>query len=130
MPDGIALRAMQAAWDLVYLNRTNQPDLEHTILTNQAVFYVVCPPTPLIFDDVPTLTSTIAQTNQRVYEWRGAFGSTAISVLNSFFDSVQGYETDEDRVEFATNQLTNLSFLYLEAEGDDRAVHDHLLSQI
>ncbi|MGH7238925.1 MAG: hypothetical protein ACREHG_02545 [Candidatus Saccharimonadales bacterium] len=62
------------------------------------------------------------KTNQRVYEWRAAFGSAALSIVNAFFESNDEFNTNEARVEFAEYQLKNFAFLYQKAVGNDRLV--------
>jgi hypothetical protein len=62
------------------------------------------------------------QTNQRVYEWRAAFGSTAIAIVNAFFNHHSTFDTAKARTDFAVKQIKNLAFLYHKAEGDDKTV--------
>jgi len=64
------------------------------------------------------------QTEQRVYEWRAAFGSTALAMVNNFFDSDKEgrYDTDERRQEYASAALHGYAFIYSKAEGDDPSV--------
>jgi hypothetical protein len=56
---------------------------------------------------------------QRISDtWRSHIGSTAISVINAFFDSVdvaEEFTTNESRQEFAQNGLENFAFLYSDA---------------
>jgi hypothetical protein len=70
---------------------------------------------------------------QRIYEWRASFGSSAICILNAFF------ECDEHKEEFITNNLCidfskymlkDLRFLYSTADGDDRPVRDVILTHV
>ena len=70
------------------------------------------------------LTYYNSQTRQRVYEWRAAFGSTALAVVNNFFDSDKEgrYDTDELRQEYASAALHGHAFIYSKAEGDDSSV--------
>jgi hypothetical protein len=53
---------------------------------------------------------------QRISDtWRSHFGSTAISILNAFFDSediAEDFTTNESHQVFAQNTLKNFAFLY------------------
>jgi len=45
--------------------------------------------------------------------WHATFGSTAITIVNSVYENSRDeFPTDEDRREFATQQLEDLEFLY------------------
>jgi hypothetical protein len=55
--------------------------------------------------------------------WRSRMGSTAIAVVNSFFDSNEIFESDEGRKEFAESGLKTLSFLYEDTTSADQKVH-------
>ena len=62
---------------------------------------------------------------QRIYEWRGSFGSSAICVINAFFhsDVHDGkFSKNDARVTFSEEMLQDLRFLYSTAEGDDPSV--------
>jgi hypothetical protein len=62
------------------------------------------------------------QTIQRTYEWRSGFGSTALAVLVSFFDTSKDFETNDQRRTFAENMTKDLRFIYAEALGNDPKV--------
>jgi hypothetical protein len=62
------------------------------------------------------------QTNQRVYEWRNGFGSSALAIVNAFLDHHEEFNSDDARAEFAETQLTDLAFLYEKATGEDKTV--------
>ena len=51
------------------------------------------------------------QADQRACEWRNGFASTALAILQAFFDD-NDYQSDEARQDFAKLDLTNYSFLY------------------
>jgi len=55
--------------------------------------------------------------SQRIYEYRSGFGSTAIALVQAFFESDKTgqYDTDEQRQEFAGDMLDDLQFLYADA---------------
>jgi hypothetical protein len=62
---------------------------------------------------------------QRLYEWRASFGSTAMCIINAFFESNMhddDFTTNDDRMAFSQYMLKNLRFLYLTADGDDLKV--------
>ncbi|KAG2118677.1 uncharacterized protein F5147DRAFT_647830 [Suillus discolor] len=48
---------------------------------------------------------------QRISEWRGNFGSTAITILMAFFASTDEYKTKEARKEYAEYQLEDSRFI-------------------
>ena len=99
--DDAACQGLQKIWNTVYHNRPGKPDHFHMVLSQRAVFGVAL---------------------QRVCEWRGGFGSTALAFLNAFFATNKGYETDELRKEFAQDKLRNFKFLYEYTTGEDRKV--------
>jgi len=69
-----------------------------------------------------------SQAMQRVYEWRGSFGSSAICIVNAFFSSdvhEGALDSDEQRVSFSKSMLENLRFMYSTADGDDPLVGDY-----
>jgi len=55
--------------------------------------------------------------------WRTAFGSTAMSVVNDFFNANKDeFPTNETRQEFAKEILTDRKFLYSNIESDNPKV--------
>jgi hypothetical protein len=62
------------------------------------------------------------QTHQRICEWRSAFGSAALAIVNAFFDNNDEFKTDQAHVDFAENQLRHFAFLYSSSTGDDSSV--------
>ena len=55
--------------------------------------------------------------------WRSSIGSSAISVLNAYFDRKENLkDSDEARVETAEYALDKLRFCYKKAESDDEEV--------
>jgi hypothetical protein len=62
---------------------------------------------------------------QRIYEWRGNFGSTAISVINAFFSMNKDFDENDARVAFSQEMLRDLRFQYSTADGDDSSVSGH-----
>ncbi|KAI0707700.1 hypothetical protein C8Q76DRAFT_696068 [Earliella scabrosa] len=82
-------RVLQQIWNVVYGKR-----LPHVIKTGEAVHGLAI---------------------QRVYEWRGSFGSNALRALTHFFekDSLgKKFRSDDDRALFCTDQLQNGQILY------------------
>ncbi|KAI0245227.1 hypothetical protein BJV78DRAFT_1356894 [Lactifluus subvellereus] len=69
-----------------------------------------------------------AVADQRLCEWRGAFGSAALMFLNTFF-SDSGYDTDEARREFSREALSDYAFLYAKVvRKDGKTFATHLTS--
>jgi hypothetical protein len=66
------------------------------------------------------------QTVQRLADsWRNVIGSAGIAVLLAFCDSQEDLQnSDEERVEFAKYFLSDLRFLYRDADHDDKKVCD------
>jgi hypothetical protein len=60
------------------------------------------------------------QADQRACEWRSGFASTALAILQVYFDD-NDYDTDEACQDFANFALDNWSFLYCDVtmQGDD-----------
>ena len=69
-----------------------------------------------------SIVADCLQANQRVYEWRAAFASAAVSIVNAFFQTCEKLDTDEARTAFADAQIKTFGFLYQTAEGTDRSV--------
>ncbi|KAG1766609.1 hypothetical protein EV702DRAFT_980744 [Suillus placidus] len=57
--------------------------------------------------------------SQRVHEWRGHFGSTAISILMTFFSSTNEFKTKEARKAYAEYQLEDSRFVYEDPDNED-----------
>jgi hypothetical protein len=57
------------------------------------------------------LARELIQADQRVCEWRSAFASTAIAILDALFEDL-GLNSDAERQEFAVSALQNYTFLY------------------
>ncbi|KAG1775469.1 hypothetical protein EV702DRAFT_1046820 [Suillus placidus] len=57
--------------------------------------------------------------SQRVHEWRGHFGSTAISILMTFFSSTNEFKTKEARKAYAKYQLKDSRFVYEDPDNED-----------
>ncbi|KAG2335881.1 hypothetical protein BDR05DRAFT_858203, partial [Suillus weaverae] len=55
----------------------------------------------------------------RVHEWRGHFGSTAISILMTFFSSTNEFKTKEARKAYAEYQLEDSRFVYEDPDNED-----------
>ena len=65
----------------------------------------------------------ICQVSQWLSEWCGSFGSTAIAIVNAFFDNNDNYHDSNDmRQVFATHMLEKLWFVYCQAKGNDAKV--------
>ncbi|EGO01101.1 hypothetical protein SERLA73DRAFT_151647 [Serpula lacrymans var. lacrymans S7.3] len=89
--DTKAVWAMQLAWDAIY------PNICHTITVQDPVYLVA---------------------SQRLSEWQSGFGSTAMAMVEHFFESDPAYTTYHARQEFASEVLTGFAYLYEEI-GDD-----------
>ncbi|EGN94006.1 hypothetical protein SERLA73DRAFT_163344 [Serpula lacrymans var. lacrymans S7.3] len=59
--------------------------------------------------------------SQRLLEWQSGFGSTAITMVEHFFESDPAYTTYHTCQEFASEILTDFAYLYEEI-GDDPSV--------
>jgi hypothetical protein len=60
-----------------------------------------------------------------VHEWRSNCGSTAVAMVNAFFDSddvADAYATDDARVRFAEHMLDKFRFLYQDTEDENPKV--------
>jgi hypothetical protein len=58
-----------------------------------------------------------------VYEWRNAFGSSAVTTLKEFFDADKdNYDTDAKRVAYAEFMLNDLRFTFQDTESEDPKV--------
>ncbi|KAG1732518.1 hypothetical protein EDB19DRAFT_1912030 [Suillus lakei] len=57
--------------------------------------------------------------SQRISEWRGNFGSTAITILMAFFASTDEYKTKEAWKAYAKYQLEDSCFVYEDPERKD-----------
>jgi hypothetical protein len=100
--DDDAVNALQAIWNAIYGSK-----IPEEIDTKSAVFEIVR--TLLIFE----LILINIQAGQRVNEWRGGFGSTALVMINNFFEfGKELFNTDEKCVEFSRQSIKTLSFLY------------------
>jgi hypothetical protein len=63
------------------------------------------------------------QAMQRLYEWRGHFGSLAIEVVASFWDSEQRFEDPKKRAEYVTLGLSRrYLFIYSEVKVTEGVV--------
>ncbi|KAG1718708.1 hypothetical protein EDD22DRAFT_855316 [Suillus occidentalis] len=56
---------------------------------------------------------------QRISEWRGNFGSTAITILMAFFASTDEFKTKEARKDYAEYQLEDSRFVYEDPDNED-----------
>ncbi|KAG2033524.1 hypothetical protein BDR03DRAFT_1014261 [Suillus americanus] len=56
---------------------------------------------------------------QRISEWRGNFGSTAITILMVFFTSTDEFKTKEARKDYAEYQLEDSRFVYEDPDNED-----------
>ncbi|KAG1868061.1 hypothetical protein C8R48DRAFT_771766 [Suillus tomentosus] len=69
------------------------------------------------YDDGCNLAFTLV--SQRISEWRGNFGSTAISILMTFFASTDEYDTKEARKAYTEYQLEDSRFVYEDPDSED-----------
>ncbi|KAG2127267.1 uncharacterized protein EDB93DRAFT_1109339 [Suillus bovinus] len=82
------------------------------------IFMVVCKqPGDFRNDDGCNLTFNLVC--QRISEWRGNFGSTAITILMAFFASTDKYKTKEAHKEYAKYQLEDSHFVYEDPDNED-----------
>lgn len=112
--DSIALSALKKIWTKIYGNE------KFAITTDGPVFAVVSSTYffPMIRSDY-----IHSQAQQRVSDtWRSVIGSTAIAIVNAFFESNKDLESDEDCKAFAADGLNDLKFLYANTESDDPRV--------
>ncbi|KAG1807679.1 uncharacterized protein BJ212DRAFT_1303388 [Suillus subaureus] len=56
---------------------------------------------------------------QRISEWRGVFGSTAVSALVTFFASNDDFQAPKARKEYAEYQLEDSCFMYEDPDNED-----------
>ncbi|KAI0276550.1 hypothetical protein BC826DRAFT_1192694 [Russula brevipes] len=82
------LAALQAIWNVVY------PHIDHVIDADGPVYYIA---------------------NQRASEWRSSFGSAAVAMLKSSFDSENF--SREDKITTADHLLRNNKFMYVDTTG-------------
>jgi hypothetical protein len=114
--------ALQAIWDTIY-GRT----VPHQIEVNDSVFRVVC---HNFTNSVSASNSHDLQTTQRISDtWRSPIGSSAIAVVNSFFNSVDLFKAEERRREFAKNALDTFQFIYRDTTSSNRGVSYVLYSR-
>jgi len=103
--DGDLVLALQEIWDSIYGGT-----VPHQIEVNDSVFQAVCHSLTMI---ISPSDSYNLQTAQRISNtWCSHIGSTAIAILNLFFDSADVFKTDESWWEFAQNALKKFDFLY------------------
>ncbi|KAG1843254.1 hypothetical protein C8R48DRAFT_780773 [Suillus tomentosus] len=69
------------------------------------------------YDDGCNLAFTLV--SQRISEWRGNFGSTAISILMTFFASTDEYNTKEAQKAYTEYQLEDSRFVYEDPDSED-----------
>ena len=97
--------ALQAIWDTIY-SRT----VPHHIEVNDSVFRVVH---HNFTNSVSASDSHDLQTTQRISDtWRSPIGSSAIAMINSFFNSADLFEAEERWCEFAKDTLDMFQFFY------------------
>jgi len=114
--------ALQAIWDTIY-GRT----VPHQIEVNDSVFRAV---RHNLTSSVSASDSHDLQTTQRISEtWHSPIGSSAIAVVNSFFNSVELFKTEERRREFAKNALDTFQFIYRDTTSSTRGVSYVLYSR-
>ncbi|KAH9980522.1 hypothetical protein BJV74DRAFT_953109 [Russula compacta] len=104
VPDEVLLEMMSESLSAVYL------DQDYNIQINCPVF---------------------RKLQQHAYDYRSGFGSAGLAVINNFFVSLdvktkteEGIAekwTNDERARLAKHLLTDLRFLYLHADGDDKS---------
>ena len=108
--------ALQAIWDTIY-GRT----VPHHIEVNDSVFRVV---RHNFTNSVNASDSHDLQTTQRISDtWRSPIGSSAIAVINSFFNSADLFEAEERRCEFAKDALDTFQFFYCDTTSSNCKVN-------
>jgi hypothetical protein len=65
---------------------------------------------------------TITYAAQRIYEFRGGFGSSALTIITVFYENTENFETNETRVDFAEYMLEHLHFLYSHCDSEEKEV--------
>ncbi|KAG2041939.1 hypothetical protein BDR03DRAFT_1007098 [Suillus americanus] len=81
------------------------------------IFMAVCKqPGDFRNDDGCNLAFNVCQ---RISEWRGNFGSTAITIIMAFFASTDEFKTKEARKDYAEYQLEDSCFVYEDPDNED-----------
>jgi hypothetical protein len=112
--DAIAVSALKKIWTKIYTNE------KFSITSDGPVFAVV---SSFYFFYMRRSGYIHPQAQQRVSDtWRSVIGSTAIAIVNTFFESNKDLESDEDCRAFAAEGLNDLKFLYSNTESDDPRV--------
>ena len=103
--DQDTITALQKVWDAVY------PKIPYTVKTKEAVFVLVS--LSLNASVTLTLDFFFVKALQRISEWRGNFGSTALVMINHFLDHEKElFDTDDKRAEYSKECIKSSSFLY------------------
>ncbi|KAG2050600.1 hypothetical protein BDR06DRAFT_1064338 [Suillus hirtellus] len=68
---------------------------------------------------VDSYSSGFHMVYQRISEWRGFFGSTAVNVLITFFTSNDNLKTPNAQKEYAGDQLVDSCFMYEDPDNED-----------
>ncbi|KAG2132993.1 hypothetical protein DEU56DRAFT_739145 [Suillus clintonianus] len=63
--------------------------------------------------------NVVSESLFQLSEWRGYFGSTAVTILMTFFVSMDEYETKEARKAYAEYQLEDSRFVYEDPDNED-----------
>jgi hypothetical protein len=80
-----------------------------------------------LFSHDSHLTLLDWQADQRLCEWRSAFGSAAVTILLAFFEDSDDLTTDEERRQYAEDGLFRYAFMYNDIkESRDGSVSFHL----
>ncbi|KAG2037135.1 hypothetical protein BDR03DRAFT_1011054 [Suillus americanus] len=94
------------------------PTVMHWTFSRIHIFMAVCKqPGDFRNDDGCNLAFNIVC--QRISEWRGNFGSTAIMILMAFFASTDEFKTKEARKDYAEYQLEDSRFVYEDPDNED-----------
>jgi hypothetical protein len=104
-------QVLQAIWNVVYRGniKEGRQKIKHLVEAGNAVYEVV-------WQLVMTLKCTnYSQSVQRASEWRNSVGSTGLSVVGDFMETM-GLDTTEARQEAASQLLDNDRYVYLKTK--------------
>lgn len=125
VPDTVLVEMMRESLGAVYLDEDYDVEINCPVFRKVSVHLTVL---NAVVD--PIITSF--QLQQHAYDYRSGFGSAGLAVVNNFFvsldlktkteDGTVERWSDDDRAKLAEHLLTDLRFLYLRADGDDKKV--------
>jgi hypothetical protein len=113
--DDVAQDVLQIVWDEIYGG-----EIPHTVDMASSVLTVVGLPS---FE--MSFSNLHFQANQRIHEWRSSFGSNALSMITTFFDSHDEFKSNDSRIRFAEEMLEDLAFCYEDTDDENPEVCSH-----